>query len=233
MVRLPKGYCIDSTEVTRAQYEQWLASNPALPPRADQLCGWKATGSYAADSECMKGGRVCQSGCASHPQPCVDWCDGYAYCQSVGKRLCGKIEGGSNGYFQDSDADSSQWYNACASGGLNTYAYGNTYNGASCNGGDNWFSTFGVLPTTFAVKTMTTCQSPNTGYAGIFDLSGNVSEWEDSCEDVDGTGSLSDCRVRGGGFDGMGNITTRCDAGGGIYYRTYVYDAVGFRCCSQ
>ena len=38
-------YDIDVTEVTKGQYDAWLATNPALPPSTDTNCGYVA--SYA------------------------------------------------------------------------------------------------------------------------------------------------------------------------------------------
>ena len=43
MVKLPEGYCIDSTEVTRAQYAAWLATNPRLPPKDTGNCRGKTS----------------------------------------------------------------------------------------------------------------------------------------------------------------------------------------------
>lgn len=33
------NYSIDATEVTKGQYDAWLATNPALPPSTDVSCG--------------------------------------------------------------------------------------------------------------------------------------------------------------------------------------------------
>ncbi len=42
MVRLPEGYCIDSTEVTRAQYQAWLSSAPSTTGQVSH-CGWNTS----------------------------------------------------------------------------------------------------------------------------------------------------------------------------------------------
>jgi hypothetical protein len=34
------------------------------------------------------------AGSGNFPITNVDWCDAYAYCAGIGKRLCGKIGGG-------------------------------------------------------------------------------------------------------------------------------------------
>jgi hypothetical protein len=43
MVRLPEGYCIDSTVVTVEQYQTWLDMSPALPNPSDADCGWNTS----------------------------------------------------------------------------------------------------------------------------------------------------------------------------------------------
>ena len=219
MVKLPQGYCIDSTEVTRDQYAAWLATTPALPASSDANCGWKSMGSYAADATCMGNTTyVCEgTNCGNQPQVCVDWCEAYAYCAGVGKRLCGKIGGGTNADADYANASLSQWFNACSSNGANTYPYVGTYQAATCNAAGS---------TTTAVGSLSGCQAP-APYSGAYDLSGNVYEWEDSCS---GVGQTATCRIRGGGF---GSSSSNLACGGGYDdTRDGAYDVVGFRCCS-
>ncbi len=222
MVRLPLGYCIDSTEVTRDQYSAWLATGPALPASSDANCGWKSSGSYAPAADCMINKYACRgAACGNHPQICVDWCDAYAYCAGVGKRLCGKIGGGS----RVPGSSRSQWGNACATNIGYTYPYGNTYSPTACNGEDL------KKNTTVPVGSLTTCNSAGTS-EGIFDLSGNVAEWEDSC---DASGQQGLCDVRGGAFtdpsfmlDCLGTSTYALDS----WQRSNSGSDLGFRCCS-
>jgi sulfatase modifying factor 1 len=42
MVRLPEGYCIDGTEVTRAQYQEWLNTSPSTAGQISD-CAWNTT----------------------------------------------------------------------------------------------------------------------------------------------------------------------------------------------
>ncbi len=221
------SYSIDVTEVTRDQYEGWVTTEPALPASTDASCGWKSTGSYAADSNCMTLSYVCQSGCGHQPVVCVDWCDAYAYCSGIGKRLCGAIgEGSVNFSVGYTDASLSQWYRACSSGGTNTYPYGNTYDGSICDGYDYSGDNINTC-TTVTVGSLGNCVTLAAGYAGVYDLSGNVWEWEDSC---DSTGQSANCRLRGGSF-GNNGVSVTC-GGDESSVRYNAHDSMGFRCCS-
>ena len=80
---------------------------------------------------------------------------------------------------------------------------------------------------TVTVGAMGNCVTSSSGYAGAYDLSGNLSEWEDSC-DVPGRSAY--CRVRGGTFlDYDGGLA----CGNAIYSaRVYSFEYTGFRCCA-
>jgi formylglycine-generating enzyme required for sulfatase activity len=155
----------------------------------------------------------------------VDWCDAYYYCKGVGKRLCGAIKGGATPHGTFAQATISQWSRACTQGGTYTYPYGNTYEKDYCAGSEN-----GVLTTggTQLITSLSQCVTFASGYAGIYDLSGNVREWEDSC---DGTASDSLCRVRGGSFYFSIGATLTCAADVDSIRTNVDYD-IGFRCCS-
>ncbi len=215
------GYFIDATEVTRDQYAAVLPSlsTAGQPP----VCGWN-TG-FVPENE--NAGAGCGSDVwppgsnGDAPVVCVNWCGAYAYCQAVGKRLCGKIGGGTNDILDYADETKSEWFNACTSGAQNDFPYSGEYNGLACNGSDNG------VDSVVDVGSEDACHSSVLGYQGVYDLSGNVSEWEDSCSDT--TGSQDECRVRGGSFDGD-MYYLRCDSDYS-YPRDYQVGAFGIRCC--
>ena len=155
----------------------------------------------------------------------MDWCDVYEYCLGVDKRLCGAIGGGPD-YEGYDDANQSQWYRVCSSGGTNTYPYGNTYQPNYCNGADYWNNDSSSEQAT-AVGSLSSCVTGAAGYAGVYDLSGNVYEWEDSCQ---GAGSLGTCHIRGG-FFGVARYYLACESDDEAGRTTWDH-VIGFRCCA-
>jgi formylglycine-generating enzyme len=229
MVKLAAGFCIDSTEVTRAQYAAWVSGNP---PTNGQIAACATNTTFVPDAKCMglptDPHYVCLENCDEHPQVCIDWCDAYAYCQAVGKRLCGKIGGGPNSTSDFADPERSQWYSACTSNGANKYPYGATEDPKACNGNDHWPQTsppykYQTLP----VGSLATCQSSVAGYAGVFDLSGSVEEFEDSCDTEDRYGDR--CNIRGGSFASSPSHLP-CESEVTWPRNGYAND-IGFRCC--
>ncbi len=227
LVAMPGGYSIDATEVTRSQYDAWLQSNPSATGQVAECQTWKTT--YAPSCGWPPGER------GRHPVVCVDWCDAHAYCKGVGKRLCGKIGGGANAYGDAANADASQWYAACSSGGKNTYPYGGAYQPQTCNGVDNDSTgcsansscTGPCACTTVEVGTLQGCQASESEYAGVYDLSGNVYEWEDACSGSNGQYDL--CHLRGGTYTSDDYLA--CGTGGSLG-RFNRFEDFGFRCCA-
>ena len=81
------------------------------------------------------------------------------------------------------------------------------------------------------VGTCPGCTSTESGYTGVYDLSGNVSEWEDSCNGT--SGEYDTCLSRGGSFDG--SFDFGFDLVCGYYtplYRHGCSKEMGFRCCA-
>lgn len=205
----PAGYCIDATEVTRTAYAEWLGTSPTTTGQPS-ACSFNAD--YIPSVEWPP------DAMGQHPVVGIDWCDAYAYCIGVGKRLCGKIGGGDNAYADIGDASKSQWFNACSKGWTQPYPYGQAYDPQKCNTKDTG------IGHSVATGSLLSCEG---GYPGIFDLSGNVWEWEDSC---DGAGM---CHARGGAFNYAGETWAKCVFyvdGSPIAYRG---NDIGFRCCSD
>jgi formylglycine-generating enzyme required for sulfatase activity len=103
------------------------------------------------------------------------------------------------------------------------YPYGNTYETTYCATFDN------TKGQTVAVGSLPICVTSATGYAGVYDLSGNVSEWEDSCT---GTGPSAFCELRGGSIYNDNGSILACAAGAADIMRNSVNINIGFRCCS-
>jgi len=207
-------FCIDSTEVTKVQYKAFVDAKGTDTSGQPAVCSWNT--SWTPPSGW---GWPYSAGEENYPIGSVDWCDAYAYCKWAGKRLCGNPSGGTTPFASYAVPASSQWYYACSGNGATIYPYGNTYQPTYCQGGD-------IKPNKqVPVATKTLCVG---GFPGIFDMSGNAYEIEDSC---DGTlGAADKCRIRGG--DELSFSTTLKCSADVTMSRNQMYLDVGFRCCS-
>lgn len=197
------GYCIDATEVTNAAYAEFLAAN-VDPKTQPAKCAANTTFTPAGSTFTAN----------DLPVVNVDWCDAFAYCAWAGKRLCGKIGGGSLDTLNARNG--SQWFEACSMSGARTYPYGTSYDEDACQ-------TDADRPVAVGSKASCTGALP-----GLFDMSGNVAEWEDACES-DGPGAR--CAVRGGSFESEEPSESSC-AAQGSQPRNEQNREVGFRCCT-
>jgi sulfatase modifying factor 1 len=226
MVRITASvgtFCIDTTEVTNTHWAAFLADKGNDTSGQPAFCSWNTT--YVPTSSSNPSATVwpAPSAKAPHPVVYVDWCDALAYCAWAGKRLCGRIGGGA-APFADTGSTSNQWVNACTRGGARAFPYGTTYQPAVCNDKPRG------LGATVAAGAIAECTG---GYDGIFDMSGNVEEWEDSCNGTSGAADV--CHRRGGSFDdGITGNGYRCDTPFNpeqVRSRTDV--DVGVRCCAD
>lgn len=214
MVVVPDaGYCVDSTEVTRGQYAAFLATNPSTGGQLPE-CAWNS--SFTPSSW--------NPNPSDLPVTNVDWCDAYAFCHWAGKRMCGAIGGGAITWSNanSTNPNVSQWYRACSGNGAVAYPYGPNYVAGACNAPTGDAS---LAP----VKSFAGCVG---GYSGIYDMAGNVEEWQDSCDND--SGSSDNCREQAGTYGyqaGDPSGSTRCDF---LDYdhRGSQLDDVGIRCCS-
>jgi formylglycine-generating enzyme required for sulfatase activity len=202
------SFCIDTTEVTSGQYRAFVVGDASslLPPS----CSFKTT--------------ITSGGTSPNDVPVtsIDWCDAFAFCKWAGKRLCGAPDGGSASFYDYAEPYADEWYFACSRDGGLAYPYGPSYIGANCNDVD--YDAHGPV----RVKQTPQCQG---GYPGLYDMAGNIWEWEDSCDDAGGKNDR--CRARGGSFiDGVD--PTRCAFDTFQHFsptRSYVAGFLGFRCC--
>lgn len=205
---LADGFCIDENEVTAAHYRGFLDSKPDVTA---QPAACAANLSFANTCKVTSPER--------EPQRCVDWCDARAYCQSVGKRLCGARTGGAMAFDTPAAAIEDQWYAACSRDGAHAYPYGDEYDGGACWGADRPSSGL-------TVQSAAACVG---GYPGLWDMSGGLAEWVDSCNAEKG---MSDaCRIRGGSSSGTAE-QLRCDAESATP-RSTSSSYIGFRCCAD
>jgi len=215
--------------VPNEDYAVFLATNPT--PDQGAPCSWNDSLQPDTSTNCASAlGAYDPVARPRVPVSCIDWCDAKQYCQWAGKHLCGKMGGGNNPPADYIDADASQWYRACSRAGSRSFPYGNQYQGTYCNGVDSPY----VHPASVA-------NSPNCegGYTGIFDMSGNVAEWEDSCN---GNAAASDnCLIRGGTLqDAQTTVPSLLCNSSALNDATPSYVAatrgtqdefIGFRCC--
>jgi formylglycine-generating enzyme required for sulfatase activity len=215
------SYCIDSDEITYDEYDDFVVANPTNLP-VPVGCEWNNPGMIGGEGyiPVMNWPPVANPNTAVNyrdkPVAYVDWCDAYAYCEWKGRKLCGQIGDSAQIPFTGTDyvnENEDQWYNACSASGTNVFPYGQAYLSNKC--------------ATLGVPYNTSASSPCLGgFSGLYNMSGNVAEWEASCGDL---GAGTQCRLRGGGYNASGS-DAQCNANRVAPIASKTGD-VGFRCC--
>lgn len=234
-----KTFCIDRTEVRNDAYAVFVAAvgnNPQTDPPA---CDWNTKYASSADG-----------GAPDLPVVSIDWCDAYAYCAFVGKHLCGNVSNGGAADSAARDSNSDQWYVACSNNNATKYPYGNVLTYPTCNACDPTNCVIGgpadagyTVAQAAPVGSFPGCVASTStpGSSGPLDMSGNVWEWENACEDAgaDAGGPGTDlCYWRGGSFS-VTYARRQCLACAsqpcGLSYgpRNTVAPDVGLRCCKE
>jgi formylglycine-generating enzyme required for sulfatase activity len=218
------AYCIDASEVTKGQYFQFITANVSVATQTNTACKAANTtfiprGAWPPASAPDPPGIVFSMGLPVHY---VDWCDAAAYCTWAKKQLCGLVGGGTLPTAQSGDQEKSAWYNACSAQGQKAYPYAAvTFDNTKCNSdgigasgpetaAQDRSQGFGFSGTNAdegvyrvaisdAAGVITAPDHTNClgGAVGLYQMSGNVAEWEDSCA---GTAATDTCRVRGGSY---------------------------------
>ena len=233
-------FCIDETEVTVVQYHAfWKDTDNGKAVGGQQPeCAFNTdyTPAYPPPSGIPSGTfEPLPPPLLQTPVRFVDWCDAAAYCKWAGKRLCGKVAGGSldfNGV-DLKDGSKSEWYAACANGRTapDRYPYGPTYAPGTCI--DTVASTpDGGSQVSQPVKSAPGCHGVAPPFAQVFDLSGGAAEWEDDCQAP--SGGAEHCATRGGSFLDGPSTPDRLACDDGRFLQRNQNDArVGFRCCAR
>jgi sulfatase modifying factor 1 len=193
-VQVTGGYAIDATEVTRDQYAAWLATNPSTSGQPS-YCSWN-DGLHAELRMAAWGERQPPGGVRGLVRRIRVLCGGG---QAVVRQdwRWGQRVWGLRGRDEEPMVQRVQFGRAER---LSVWGY---VLGSTCNGYDAGKG--GTVP----VGSMSGCESSVSGYTGVYDLSGNVWEWEDSCDGyVDDTNW---CRLRGGSFNDV-DYYLRCEA---------------------
>jgi formylglycine-generating enzyme required for sulfatase activity len=191
--------------------ERWVA-HPTQPfdilateATVDEFLACVAKGACtreSADDKCNSGA----TGRGAHPINCIDHGGAEALCKHLGGRLC----------------SSKEWLAGCRGSDERAFPYGPEYQPSRCHVGSYEQPGPGGRGT-IAAGSIADCAG---GLPGLFDMSGNVSEWVADCKE-------SYCKFRGAAyvgnepvehFAGCGDVCSGNDKG-------LKSGTVGVRCC--
>lgn len=212
------SFCIDRLEVTTGEYAAFAAA--ATVP---QLTGLTTS----VPPECGPSVALSQ-GVTSNPESPsrdVSFCSAAFYCASVGKRMCGSVNGGAPVPFRAGTDHlfEHEWFVACTNNSPRDQPWpANT--DAGCRLGVD----AGPRPVG---------SDPSCGFDGVLDQIGNVAEWVAERTDDAGSaagGARSATRVMGGDYESA--KATNCKLPHAILGPVTSWGVadphVGFRCCA-
>lgn len=156
----------------------------------------------SVSEECNAG----KEGRDAHPVNCINHDGAVALCSYLGGRLC----------------SSKEWLAACRGSDNRAFPYGPEYQESRCHVG-SYASPGPGGKTTVEAGSIPACEG---GLPGVFDLSGNVSEWVSDCKE-------DYCKFRGAAY--VGNEPVDYFAGCGQVCsgndKSLKSGTVGVRCC--
>jgi sulfatase modifying factor 1 len=202
------GFCIDTTEVTNADFNDYLVQSGALLD-LPAACATDAGPPYVVKDPTL----------AQLPALGMTFCYAWSYCRWAGKRLCGLL--GTGGVASSAaDPHTLEWYYACANGRQDTiYPYGDSLQDGACNVGTG---------SPVAAGSVTGCHGTDAPFASVFDMVGNAAEYIDN---VDPGGNVA---AVGGSYDAFlngGDVS--CSWAKGFNGVAQGVGAVGVRCCAD
>ncbi len=209
--------CVDSTEVTCGQYAAFLATGPLLSSQP-AVCSWNASLVPALGWPCAD---------ENLPVANVNWCEAFTFCAWAGKHLCGAVDGGPVADGGVINPNQDEWFLACTHDGTRLFPYGDDYDASTCNDVDR------DADGTVDVASLPGCEG---GYAGLFDMSGNVVEWQDACYVSDAGPAHDLCIASGGSYANLhiletGELQAECQNFDTVARNTTAPHR-GFRCCA-
>ena len=209
-------FCIDTTEVSEAQYDQFLkdiggdkGDAGPMPIQCDFNSNYTPGlgGSNQGPPYTYNPAKN-----ATLPVRAVDWCDAYAYCRWAGKRLCGRYD-----KVTPNPGDAGSWRlyetNITCSQNDKThkYPYGPTHQYGICPPETYYDASFPPVGTS-------ACRGTVKPYSEVYDTAGSVGEWFAECM------SNGDC-LTGGAVSC--DLTPTGDA------RLQIDSFNGVRCCAD
>lgn len=230
MVLIPReegAFCIDSTEVTRKHYAEFLSAKKDDLKGQSELCKFNQTYKpFVADPNgshlCKEQENYLAPKKPENPITCVNWCQARAYCAWAGKRLCGRLDGVNMVKTEEELYKDTEWSYVCSQGGTTKFAYGDSIEENRCRWTNELTDTSGDFP----VSEKTECRGETTPWNEIMNLGGGAFEWGGSCLDYNNHIS---CQIHG-------HVTPeRLDSCDNVSLKALNSSRpdLGFRCCAN